>query len=172
MATPRLVLVGPPGSGKTTIGRRLAHALSTELVDSDQLMEEAYQQSCADIYTQLGEEEFRQEEEKYVARALTTSGVVSLGGGAVISASTRALLRPLPVVYLRISAEEGVRRTAHLSTRPVLQDADPLARYQQILSQREHFYEEVASFSIHNDGKQPQRVVADILARVDGGSPC
>ena len=92
-SSPRVVLVGPPGAGKSTIGRRLASALNLPLVDSDTLMEQGEGKSCGEIYTELGEERFRELEAGYVARALATGGVVSLGGGAVLTESTRKLLQ-------------------------------------------------------------------------------
>jgi shikimate kinase len=119
------------------------------VVDSDTLLERDNSMSCGELFTLLGEPEFRRREEVYVARALTSDGVVSLGGGAVLSAATRRLLAEHTVVYLRVSAEEGTRRTAHLATRPVLAAADgvktPSERYREILTQREELYQEVAT---------------------------
>ncbi|NLF91857.1 MAG: AAA family ATPase, partial [Corynebacterium marinum] len=82
---PKVVLVGPPGAGKSTIGRRLARALSLPLVDSDQLIEEEAGKSCGEVFSELGEPAFRELEARHVQQALGTGGVVSLGGGAVLT---------------------------------------------------------------------------------------
>ena len=78
-ARPHVVLVGPPGAGKSTIGRRLSRALNVGLVDSDQLIEEAEGKSCGEVFSDLGEPKFREIEAEHVAFALQTDGVVSLG---------------------------------------------------------------------------------------------
>lgn len=160
---PRVVLVGAPGSGKTTIGRRLSHALHVQVVDSDELIAEKYGKPCGDVLRELGEEEFRNVEERAVAEALTTPGVVSLGGGAVLREPTRHKLMNQRVVYLHVSVEEGVRRIQGNSSRPLLDVPDPEAKYQQILQNRHQFYEEVASFRVRSGNSDPQRVVTAVL---------
>lgn len=165
--SPRVVLVGLPGSGKTTIGKRLANALSTTLVDTDHMIEQTYGKSCGEVFSELGEERFRELEAQAVAEAMHTDGIVSLGGGAVVTAANREVLMSERVVYLHISAEEGVRRTSGSSARPLLNVEDPAARYAELIEQRSGFYEEVASLRVYSDGKEPQRVVTDILQYID-----
>lgn len=164
---PKAVLVGPPGAGKSTIGRRLARALSLPLVDSDQLIEEEAGKACGEVFTELGEPAFRELEARHVAAALTTGGVVSLGGGAVLTDSTRQLLNQHCVVWIDVSVEEGVRRTANESTRPVLAAEDPAAHYRRLLEERAPLYHEVADFRVRTDGRAPQQSVADILGFLD-----
>ncbi|WP_152312644.1 shikimate kinase AroK, partial [Mycobacterium tuberculosis] len=109
---PKAVLVGLPGSGKSTIGRRLAKALGVGLLDTDVAIEQRTGRSIADIFATDGEQEFRRIEEDVVRAALADhDGVLSLGGGAVTSPGVRAALAGHTVVYLEISAAEGVRRT-------------------------------------------------------------
>lgn len=162
-----VVLVGPPGAGKSTIGRRLARALNSALVDSDVLIEQAMGKSCGEVFTELGEPKFRELEAEHVARALRNKAVVSLGGGAVITESTRKLLADHLVVWIDVSVEEGARRTAGESSRPVLQAEDPVARYRELIEQRLPFYREVADYRARTDGRSPQQVVADILGFIE-----
>lgn len=169
-SAPRVVLVGMPGSGKSTIGRRVASALNLPIVDSDLLIEQARGKACGDVFAELGEAKFRELEEEYVARALATGGVVSLGGGAVLSEATRQLLQRHTVVWIDVTAEEGIRRTAEDSTRPVLNaqgDGDREERYRELFEQREPLYREVATFRVRTDDRPPQRVVAEILGFID-----
>ena len=167
MSVPTIVLVGPPGSGKSTIGRRLSRALSTRLTDTDEMIEQRMGKTCGEVFSELGEPEFRRIEEQVVAEALTHDGIVSLGGGAVISQATRDLLADHNVVYLEISIAEGVRRTEGNNSRPVLQAADPEARYRALYEARRAFYEDAATFKVRSDERSPQRVVAEILSYLD-----
>lgn len=166
-SAPRVVLVGMPGSGKSTIGRRVASALNLPIVDSDVLIEQGEGKACGDVFSELGEEAFRKLEVGYVARALATGGVVSLGGGAVLTDEVRTLLQRHTVVWLDVSAEEGVRRTADDESRPVLASEDREQRYRDLLAERESYYREVATFRVHTDERPPQRVVAEILGFIE-----
>lgn len=166
-SSPRVVLVGPPGAGKSTIGRRLASALNLPLVDSDTLIEQGEGKPCGEVFAQLGEEEFRKLEAGYVARALATGGVVSLGGGAVLTDSTRTLLQRHTVVWIDVTPEEGIRRTANDTSRPVLNAANREEHYRNLLETREPFYREVADHRVRTDSRPPQRVVAEVLSFID-----
>ncbi|ALA67346.1 shikimate kinase [Corynebacterium lactis] len=167
MTAPRIVLVGPPGAGKSTIGRRLARALNTSLTDTDEMIQQRMGKPCGEVFASLGEPEFRRIEEEEVAKALTREGIVSLGGGAVISERTRDLLADHNVVYLEVSVKEGVRRTSGNDSRPVLAAEDPEAHYRALYESRRDFYESVASFKARSDERSPQRVVAEILSYLD-----
>lgn len=167
MATPRVVLVGPPGAGKSTIGRRLSRALHAPLTDTDHLIEEREGDTCGNVFTKLGEPRFREIEEEVVAEALERPGIISLGGGAVLSEATRRRLADHDVVYLEVSIEEGVRRTSGETGRPVLAADDPADRYRKLYEFRRPLYEEVASFKARSDSHSPQRVVAEILGYLD-----
>lgn len=164
---PHVVLVGPPGAGKSTIGRRLAHTLNTVLIDTDKMIEEVTGKTCGAVFSELGEPEFRRLEAKQVALALEHCGVISLGGGAVLTESTRELLENHPVVWVDVSAEEGVRRTQDDDPRPVLAADDPLAHFTQLLAAREPFYSQVSDFYVSTDKRTPQQLVADILAYLE-----
>ena len=164
---PKVVLVGPPGAGKSTIGRRLSRTLNCDFVDSDDLIAAAHDKACGEVFSELGEPGFREVEAEHVAAALKTDGVVSLGGGAVLTESTRQLLERHTVVLIDVCAEEGARRTAGASDRPVLAAADPIEHYRKLLESRKEYYREVADFRASTDDRSPQQVVGDILSYLE-----
>lgn len=165
--TPYAVLVGPPGAGKSTIGRRVAAALDLELFDTDVAIERTTGRTIADIFSHDGEPAFRIIEEDVVADAIAShDGVVSLGGGSILSAKTRELLAPLPVVYLEISVAEGLRRTGANSARPLLAGPDPRAKYQNLMRTRRPLYRSVATIRVRTDGRSPARVVGQVVAKL------
>ncbi|MBF6448195.1 hypothetical protein IU429_11005 [Nocardia elegans] len=164
---PSVILIGPPGAGKSTIGRKLARELGVSLYDTDAGIEQDTGRSIPDIFATDGEPEFRRIEERVVRRAiLAEHGVVSLGGGAILSAATRELLRGRTVVYLEISVSEGLRRTGASTNRPLLNGDDPSAKYRELMRVRRPLYREVASIRIRTDGRSPGRVVRAILAKL------
>ncbi|HVZ42392.1 MAG TPA: shikimate kinase [Ramlibacter sp.] len=145
-----LILVGMPGSGKSTVGRHLARRLHLPFHDSDHVIEQRIGCSIAEYFEREGEAAFRDLEEE-VLRELTASGdaVISTGGGAVLRPANRALLRERgQVVYLRSSPEEVFRRVRHDTRRPLLQVADPMGRLRQMHAERDPLYRETAHFVI------------------------
>ena len=138
---PKAVLVGLPGSGKSTIGRRLAKALDVKMLDTDQAIEQQTGRRIADIFATDGEKEFRRIEEEVVRAALAEhDGVLSLGGGAVTSPGVRAALAGHTVVFLEINAAEGVRRTGGNTVRPLLAGPDRAEKFRALMSQRVPLY--------------------------------
>lgn len=169
---PRAVLVGLPGSGKSTIGRRLARALGVDLLDTDTAIEQLTGRSIADIFATDGEQEFRRIEEDVVRAALVDhAGVVSLGGGAVTSPGVREALAGHPVVYLEISAREGVRRTAGSTARPLLAGPDLAKRYRELMAARVPLYRRVATIRVDTNRRNPGAVVRHIVSRLPETQP-
>lgn len=163
---PKAVLVGMPGSGKSTIGRRLAKALQVPLLDTDVKIVETTGRTIADIFTD-GEQEFRRIEADVVRAALAEhDGVVSLGGGAITTPAVREALAGHTVIYLEISAAEGIRRTSG-STRPLLAGDDPAARYRSLMAQRVPLYRRVATMRVNTNRRNPGAVVRNIVARLE-----
>lgn len=169
---PKAVLVGLPGSGKSTIGRRLAKALGVGLLDTDVAIEQRTGRSIADIFATEGEQEFRRIEEDVVRAALADhDGVLSLGGGAVTSPGVRAALAGHTVVYLEISAAEGVRRTGGNTVRPLLAGPDRAEKYRALMAKRAPLYRRVATMRVDTNRRNPGAVVRHILSRLQVPSP-
>ncbi|WP_196106776.1 shikimate kinase AroK [Mycobacterium tuberculosis] len=169
---PKAVLVGLPGSGKSTIGRRLAKALGVGLLDTDVAIEQRTGRSIADIFATDGEQEFRRIEEDVVRAALADhDGVLSLGGGAVTSPGVRAALAGHTVVYLEISAAEGVRRTGGNTVRPLLAGPDRAEKCRALMAKRAPLYRRVATMRVDTNRRNPGAVVRHILSRLQVPSP-
>ncbi|MER5861092.1 shikimate kinase [Streptomyces sp. NPDC059688] len=160
---PALVLVGPMGVGKSTVGRLLAERLGTGFRDTDEDIVAAEGRSIADIFVGEGESAFRAIEKRAVRDALAGhEGVLALGGGAVLDAETRALLAGHRVVYLSMDVEEAVRRTGLNVARPLL-SVNPRKQWRELMEARRHLYEEVATAVVATDGRTPEEVTRAAL---------
>jgi shikimate kinase len=162
MSGPRVVLVGAPGSGKTTVGALLAQAWAVEARDTDADIVASQGRSVADLFLEEGEEHFRALERAAVADALAGhEGVLSLGGGAVLDPGTRARLDGRPVVFLRVGLSDAVKRVGLGSGRPLLL-GNIRARIKALLDERTPVYESVASLVVETDGRTPEDVAREI----------
>ncbi len=169
---PKAVLVGMPGSGKSTIGRRLAKSMRLPLLDTDAAIVETTGRTIADIFTEDGEREFRRIEEEVVKAALAThDGIVSLGGGAITSPGVRAALAGHTVVYLEIGAAEGIRRTTGGTPRPLLAGGDPAAKYRALMAERVPLYRKVATLRVNTNRRNPGAVVRYLATRLENLGP-
>lgn len=141
-----IVLIGLPGSGKSSVGRRLALRLDFGFSDSDTVIEQRLGCSIRDYFEREGEAAFRDVEQQVLAElAVSAQGVVATGGGAVLrEANRRALHDHFHVIYLRSSPEDLLKRLRHDTKRPLLQVADPLARLRELHDQRDPLYCETA----------------------------
>ena len=164
--TAQVVLVGAPGSGKSTVGALLAQRLGVPFVDVDEVIEQRAGRSIAAIFADDGEPAFRAVEESTTAELLEQPAVLSLGGGAVLSARTRAALHGHRVVWLQVSAATAVSRVGLNEARPLLL-GNVRGRLIKLLSERTPLYAEVATEQVSTDDLTPEAVV-DLL--VAGGS--
>jgi shikimate kinase len=156
-----------PGSGKSTIGRRLAKAMQVPLLDTDAKIVETTGRTIAEIFANDGEREFRRIEEEVVKAALAShEGIVSLGGGAVTSPGVREALAGHTVVYLEISAAEGIRRAGG-TLRPLLAGADAGEKYRSLMAQRTPLYREVATMRVNTNRRNPGAVVRYVAMRLE-----
>lgn len=166
--SPVAVLVGAPGAGKSTVGRRAAERLDCTFADTDALIEAAAQMSVSDIFVSMGEPEFRRMEEQAVADAIATQhGIVSLGGGAVLSEVTRERLRGVPVIWLRVGLQDAAQRVGMNTARPLLL-GNVRGTLSQLLAQREPLYAEVATAAIDTSGRKAREVVDEVVATIRG----
>lgn len=159
---PLVVLVGPMGAGKSTVGALLAAAYGVEVRDTDADVEAAEGRSISDIFVDSGEEHFRALERAAVATALAEhDGVLSLGGGAVLDPATRELLAGHRVVFLRVGLSEAVKRVGLGAGRPLL-FGNMRAQVKKLLDERAPVYASVATVTVDTDDTPPEDVVTRI----------
>ena len=169
---PKAVLIGLPGSGKSTIGRRLAKAVGTSMLDTDAVIEQRTGRTIADIFATDGEAGFRRIEEEVIREALENhDGILSLGGGAVTTPGVREALAGHTVVYLEISAAEGVRRTSGSTVRPLLAGPDRAEKYRELMNDRIPLYRRVATIRVNTNRRNPGAVVRYIASRLENPEP-
>jgi shikimate kinase len=166
--SPRAVLIGLPGTGKTTTGRSLAARLGVSFADSDQLVESHAGCSVREIFETSGEPAFRRAEADAIAAALESfGGVLALGGGAILAEQNRAELVGHTVVYLSVELSDAVRRVGLGQGRPLLA-LNPRATLKYLLEQRRPLYEKAATITVVTDGRTVEEVAEKVLAALKG----
>ncbi|GAA3308072.1 shikimate kinase [Streptomyces cinereospinus] len=163
MNGPLVVLVGPMGVGKSTVGLLLAERLGVGFRDTDEDIVAEQGRTVADIFVEDGESAFRALERQAVRTAVAGhTGVLALGGGAVLDAGTRELLAGHHVVYLSMDVEEAARRTGLNAARPLLA-VNPRKQWRELMEARRHLYEEVARTVVATDDRTPEEVTQEVL---------
>jgi shikimate kinase len=160
--TPVVVLVGPPGAGKTTVGRLVAEQRGLAFRDTDADVEVAAGETIGEIFVGQGEPVFRALEREAVQQALQDhAGVLAVGGGAVIDPGTRSALADHQVVFLDVGLTDAAGRIGLNRDRPLL-IGNPRAQLRVMLEQRRALYDEVATVTVSTDG--PDEVAAAVVA--------
>jgi shikimate kinase len=168
MIPERIVLVGPMGAGKSTIGRLLARELEYRFLDSDRVIEERCGANIPWIFDVEGEEGFRRREASILQELAQESRVViATGGGAVTREENRQCLsRDTFVVYLKTSLEQQYDRTRRDRNRPLLQRPNPRAILEALFSERDPLYQALADLVMYTDRKSPRLVARQLLNRI------
>jgi shikimate kinase len=167
-----VVLIGPPGAGKSAVGPLLADRLGVEFRDTDAEVGATAGKPVGDIFIENGEEAFRELERTVAARALdehgplrTKGGVLALGSGAVLDAGTRSLLEGLPVVYLSADFSTVARRTG-LDRPRVIVPGNPRGRLRAMLDERDAIYHRLAAVTVPTDDLEPDELADQIAAEI------
>jgi shikimate kinase len=162
----QIILIGPPGAGKSTIGHSLAKKMKVKFADTDALIEEKMDKKISDIFVDLGEPFFRAEELVVLAEVLLSDcGVISLGGGAPISSRAQELIRNsgATVIFLDISLGKAAARVGFNRDRPLLL-GNPRAQWNELMNSRRPIYESLATAVVPVDDRSINEICADILA--------
>lgn len=166
----RIVLIGMPGSGKTTVGKSLARALAMPFIDADRELVERTGVSIATIFEIEGESGFRKREAALIAELLARDDLVlATGGGAILDAATRRLMHENAVViYLRATLDALLERTKKDSARPLLATGNIKEKLSAMLLAREPLYVEAAHFTFDTGRQSPSRLAASIARAIEG----
>lgn len=162
-----VIVMGPPGAGKSSTSRVLAEILRGEVVDTDYLVEEACGKKISEIFTEDGELFFREREEEAVLRALEPvndrTRIIALGGGAILSPLSQSRLRSSGgvIIYLKVSIASAAPRIGFNRDRPLLVD-NPRAQWVALLKDRSKIYESLADFTVDTDNKSAREVAQEI----------
>ena len=167
--TPRVVLIGPPGAGKTSIGRALAKSLNLDFADTDTLIEVDQAKSVSQIFVDEGEAYFRNVEARICIEALKTeSGVLSLGGGAVLTPTVAEALEKAgtKVIFLDVSLAVAAPRIGFNRDRPLLL-SNPRQKWQSLMDARRPVYESLATTKVEVEDRSVNEIANEILSKID-----
>jgi shikimate kinase len=168
---PALILVGPPGSGKSTVGRTIAERLGVPFKDLDDDLRDAHGLEAGELVVELGRERFQELEVQQLRTLLDTfDGVLALGGGTPTAPGAAELLTGRTVVFLDVDLDNLLKREGLLPLHPWLMP-NPRAHLRQLLTDRRPVYEAVSSATVATSGRPLTEVVDDVLAALPAAQP-
>lgn len=166
--TKKIVLIGPPGAGKTSIGKALSKELELAFIDSDAEIERISGKTISEIFVDQGEEVFRNTEVETVTRILAEfEGVVALGGGAPINPEIQKVLlnSEYPVIFIDVSISQAANRIGFNKDRPLLM-INPRQQWLHLMSERRPIYEKLATITVSSDNSKPAEVAKTITEKI------
>jgi len=163
MVAKAVVLIGPMGVGKTTIGKKLARKLGIPFIDTDQLIVKAHG-SIAEIFANQGESTFRKYEEQALKEALAQIAVVATGGGAVLSGDNQRELETVIVIYLSTNGQHMKSRLSN-GNRPLLENG--ISDWKRIYDERKPLYERLCDFEVDCSAASLSKTIADICMKLE-----
>lgn len=171
-ARPHLVLIGPPGAGKSTVGRLVAQAMGLDFTDTDDVVAERAGRTISDIFIVDGEAHFRELEREAVAEALQHPGIVAFGGGAVLDPRTEQDLvaSGMPVVFLDVRIADAASRVGFAVNRPLMA-VNPRAQWTTLMNDRRPIYTRLATAVVQTGGRTPQDVAAEVARQIASSAP-
>jgi shikimate kinase len=164
----KIVLIGPPGAGKSSVGRALSKELSMPFIDSDSEIEKAAGKTISEIFVDDGEQVFRKMEVEIVSKLLTDfTGVIALGGGAPITLETQQKLESIdfPIIFIDVSISQAATRVGFNKDRPLLL-INPRQQWLNLMNDRRPIYERLASEIVSSDNKKPVEVAKIISEKL------
>ncbi len=160
----KIILIGPPGSGKSSVGKELTNLMNLQHIDTDSLIETKVGKRIADIFLEDGESKFREIEREVVLDSLNLeNAVISLGGGSILDSEVAARLRnESNVVYLEVSISNAAPRVGFNTDRPLLV-ANPRQQWLKLMEARKSIYEELGSKQISTDNRKPKEIAKELM---------